>query len=96
MDNYRAYKYDMLIKNCNHFSNDFLGELFNGRYALPYYVNRAAWLGSWFHCIIPTRYVTVAPTGCEEEGAELMQKWNKEEETNTMITQESTRGSFID
>lgn len=31
MDQYRAYKYDMLVFNCNHFSNDFVQKLFNNQ-----------------------------------------------------------------
>ena len=30
MDEYRANKYDMLLKNCNHFTDEFVGRLFGG------------------------------------------------------------------
>ena len=101
MEKYRAYKYDMLILNCNHFSNEFICKLFNEqRVNFPNWINRAAYIGSWFHCIVPTRYITVAPEGREKEGLELAQKW-KEEEISTrrsmsLSTLEDTPRSTID
>ena len=62
-DKYRAYRYDMLLNNCNHFSNEFIGELFNGTLTIPNWVNRAAWWGSWFHCCVPPQLRTVTPEG---------------------------------
>lgn len=79
MDEYRAYRYDMLINNCNHFTNDFLGILTGNRRSLPGWVNRAAWFGSWFHCVVPVRFITVSPEGMEHEGLQLMQKWIDED-----------------
>jgi hypothetical protein len=79
MDEYRAYKYDMLVNNCNHFTNEFLGILTNYRRIIPGWVNRAAWIGSWLHCVVPIRYITVSPEGREEEGLELMRKWATED-----------------
>ena len=58
-DKYRAYKYHMLCRNCNHFSNELLLRLFAGRRGIPGWVNRAAWFGSWFASFVPFRYVTV-------------------------------------
>ena len=107
MDKYRAYKYDMLVNNCNHFSDELIRILFNNRKSIPYYVNRAAWIGSWFHCIVPTKYVTVCPEGREDEGAELMAKWKSEDEMSSArlstknsdsveLTSNSGNNSFID
>ena len=48
MDKYRAYKYNMLNFNCNHFSNEFVNILYKGRVSIPNYINRAAYIGSWF------------------------------------------------
>ena len=50
---YRANEYDILLKNCNHFCDDFLRRLTNGQFSLPAYLNRAARIGSWFHCVVP-------------------------------------------
>ena len=59
MKKYRTNKYDMLKMNCNHFSNEFL-LLLIGR-GLPHYLNRAANVGSYFHCIVPRRFLVVVP-----------------------------------
>jgi hypothetical protein len=80
MDKYRANKYNLLLKNCNHFSDDFIKRLYAGKKRLPGYVNRAANIGSLVHCFVPTKYVTVTPPGCEEEAARLAQQWKMEED----------------
>lgn len=59
MKKYRANKYDVLKFNCNHFSNEFLMHL-TGR-GIPNYLNRLAYLGSFFHCMVPKRYLEVTP-----------------------------------
>ena len=78
-DKYRAYRYDMLTMNCNHFTDEFLSLLTDGTRRLPNWVNRAAWMGSWFHCLVPVRYLIVSPEGQEEEGMKLRQKWLQED-----------------
>jgi len=71
MDTYRANKYDMLLKNCNHFTDEFVRRLFGGKKSIANYINRAAYIGSFLHCLVPTKYITVIPPGCEEEAAAL-------------------------
>ena len=71
MDTYRANKYDMLLKNCNHFTDEFVRRLFGGKKRIDGYVNRAAYIGSFLHCLVPTKYIVVIPPGCEEEAAAL-------------------------
>lgn len=44
--------YNVLSKNCNSFSRALVLELLNGQ-EIPGYVNRLAWLGSWFSCLVP-------------------------------------------
>ena len=66
-DKYRAYKYDMLTMNCNHFSDELIHLLFAGKRRLPSWINRAAYIGSWFHCVVPTKYIIVTPAGREDE-----------------------------
>ena len=63
MKKYRTNKYDMLKLNCNHFSNEFL-VLLIGR-GLPHYLNRAANVGSYLHCLVPRRYLVVVPPGTD-------------------------------
>jgi len=59
-----ADNYDILLNNCNHFTEAFLREITGGQYGLPGFLNRAAYIGSFFHCFVPARYLNVAP---EEE-----------------------------
>ena len=70
MKKYKANGYDMLKQNCNTFTNEFLVALL-GR-GLPGYLNRAAYIGSYFHCIVPKRYLVVTPK--EEVDASTGQK----------------------
>ena len=56
-----ANEYDMLLKNCNHFTNEFLTLITGGDFSLPAYLNRVAYLGSFFHCVVPKKYLTVTP-----------------------------------
>jgi len=56
---YRANQYDMLKRNCNHFTNELLIELV-GR-TLPRHLNRAAYTLSFLHCLVPTRFLVVTP-----------------------------------
>ena len=62
-DKFRAYKYDMLVMNCNHFSDELIHRIFAGKRCLPGWINRAAYIGSWFHCVVPTKYIIVTPAG---------------------------------
>ena len=62
-DKFRAYKYDMLVMNCNHFSDELIRRIFAGKRCLPGWINRAAYIGSWFHCVVPTKYIIVTPAG---------------------------------
>lgn len=50
---YTANTYDILLKNCNHFCEEFLTEITGGRFGLPGYINRAARIGAYFHCLVP-------------------------------------------
>ena len=54
-------EYDILLKNCNHFTNEFLTLITGGDYSLPSHMNRIAYFGSFFHCIVPAKYLTVTP-----------------------------------
>lgn len=65
MKRYRANQYDMLKKNCNHFTNELLIMLL-GR-GLPPYLNRIAYLGSFLHCLVPRKYLTVTPDMSDAE-----------------------------
>lgn len=60
MKKYKANEYDMLMFNCNHFSDEFLSLLLPS-IRLPPHLNRAANIGSKFHCLIPKKYLIVTP-----------------------------------
>lgn len=79
-DKYRAYKYNMLSMNCNHFTDEFLRILTGNQRAIPGWVNRAAWFGSWLQCVVPIRYITVTPDGQEENGLRLRERWLQEDQ----------------
>jgi ADP-heptose:LPS heptosyltransferase len=77
---YRANQYDMLMFNCNHFTNEFL-ILLTGK-QMPRHLNRIAYTGSFLHCIIPKRFLTVTPdmtdVDCVECGIDQDEKnYNK-------------------
>ena len=81
MDKYKACRYDMLLMNCNHFADEFVRRLYSGKKGIPSYINRAAWYGSFFHCLVPLKYLTVIPEGCtEEQAAAYAKKWREEDE----------------
>ena len=61
MKKYKANQYDMLMRNCNHFSDEFL-RLITGQ-GLPSHLNRAAYVGSFLHCLVPRKYLIVTPPG---------------------------------
>ena len=96
MDKYRANQYDMLKQNCNHFSDEFVRRLFAGQRGLPNYINRAAYIGSFLHCLVPTRYLTVTPAGCEEEAAALAEQWKREDEMEAAKQSERRRQNLED
>jgi hypothetical protein len=53
--------YNILTKNCNHFAAALVWSLL--RRPIPSYVNRVAYLGSCFKCLIPPRMLGNAPVG---------------------------------
>ena len=55
-------RYNILSRNCNHFACNFSDELV-GKGKFPAYVNRAAYFGSFFSCLIPKEVLGAAPVG---------------------------------
>tara|TARA_B110000285_G_scaffold221198_1_gene273817 strand:+ start:838 stop:1386 length:549 start_codon:yes stop_codon:yes gene_type:complete len=70
-DEFRANKYDLLLRNCNHFANALIKRVYANKKRLPRWINRAAWCGSWLHCMVPDKYTKVIPPGQEDEAAAL-------------------------
>ncbi|KNB43778.1 hypothetical protein JH06_2293 [Blastocystis sp. subtype 4] len=50
-DIYRGDQYHVVLKNCNHFSNDLCIALLDT--PIPSYINRCATIASWFSCLFP-------------------------------------------
>ncbi|CAM9488195.1 unnamed protein product, partial [Laminaria digitata] len=51
--------YNVLTRNCNSFSSALCEELLGK--PIPGYVNRLAWMGSWFSCLMPPSMLGDAP-----------------------------------
>lgn len=62
---YTADSYDLLSQNCNHFSNDLVKLLLNKD--IPNWVNRLAFMGSFFSCFLPRDMVSDAPVNEQED-----------------------------
>ncbi|CAN0025907.1 unnamed protein product [Sphacelaria rigidula] len=58
-DEFGPDRYNVLTRNCNTFSSA-LCEALLGR-PIPGYVNRLAWMGSWFSCLVPPHLLGEAP-----------------------------------
>ena len=52
-------RYNLLSRNCNNFSDEFCVAVLNKR--IPGWVNRMAYMGSWFSCLIPPQMLGEAP-----------------------------------
>ena len=62
---YTADSYDLLSQNCNHFSNDLVKLLLDKD--IPNWVNRLAFMGSFFSCFLPRDMVSDAPVNEQED-----------------------------
>jgi hypothetical protein len=60
-DDYGPDDYNLIRKNCNHFSNALIWKLMNK--AMPGHVNRLADIGMCFSCLIPRKLLENAPVG---------------------------------
>jgi PPPDE putative peptidase domain len=58
---YQANEYHMLMFNCNHFVDELLQGVSQGRERLPLHLNRAANLGGYLHWMVPLKYMVVTP-----------------------------------
>ncbi|GMI03702.1 hypothetical protein TrVE_jg3585 [Triparma verrucosa] len=65
-DSFGPNSYNVLAKNCNHFSDALCQRLLN--VSVPGYVNRAAYFGSFFSCLVPDEVLGGAPVGDPNNG----------------------------
>lgn len=56
---FKGEDYNLLVKNCNCFSDELLRRI--GKQGIPGYVNRLAYLGSHFQCLLPESMQSNAP-----------------------------------
>lgn len=63
---YLGTAYNLLARNCNHFSNDLCIRL-TGR-CIPGWINRAASIGKFLGCIVPSQALPSPPTSSQKDG----------------------------
>jgi len=56
---FNSSAYNILTKNCNHFADALVQRLLNK--PIPYFVNRLAYVGSIFSCILPPSITGQSP-----------------------------------
>ena len=78
-------EYDLLSKNCNHFTSELCFEL-TGRRA-PGWLNRAAGVGVKFPCVVPKEWIGVP----EAEDEELVDEDGDGEENEGMLSESRRR-----
>lgn len=54
-DEFTGTSYNLLSRNCNHFTEEFVKRLNNK--TIPYWINRAAKLGNMFPCVVPWEWI---------------------------------------
>ena len=87
---YVANQYDILLKNCNHFTDELLTKITGGEYSLPPFLNRVAYLGSFFHCIVPRKFLTVTPLTTRGNAIESMNsEVNRSSSSYSLLGQEN-------
>eukprot|EP00953_Heterococcus_sp_UTEX-ZZ885_P039393 20192-Heterococcus_DN1.PRE.1 len=59
--------YNIITRNCNSFSNAFCMALLNK--PIPAWVNRLAYMGSWFSCLLPQQMLGDAPVNATGNAA---------------------------
>ncbi|CAM9776904.1 unnamed protein product, partial [Choristocarpus tenellus] len=58
-EEFALHRYNVLSRNCNSFSSALCEQLL-GRPG-PGWINRLAWMGSWFSCLVPPQMLGEAP-----------------------------------
>jgi hypothetical protein len=58
--------YNLLTKNCNTFSDEFCLAILSKH--IPAWVNRLAYMGSWFSCLVPPQMLGEAPVNGDSSG----------------------------
>ncbi|KAG1458866.1 hypothetical protein G6F56_006293 [Rhizopus delemar] len=77
-DEYSGPSYNLLTRNCNHFTEVFAYELTHR--SVPFWINRAARLGNMFPCVVPWDWIQ--PPECIEEEEEEEEEVSEPPATN--------------
>ncbi|KAI8331081.1 PPPDE putative peptidase domain-containing protein [Choanephora cucurbitarum] len=83
-DEYVGTSYNLLTRNCNHFTEDFVERLTHR--SMPSWINRAARLGAMFPCMVPWEWIQ--PPEFEEEAT-------RETELDHSISRRSSTVSLL-
>lgn len=82
-DEFAGPTYNLLSRNCNHFTEEFVKQLNNK--TVPTWINRAAKLGNMFPCVVPWEWIQPPELAEEEE----------EQAENITADEQSRRSSTI-
>jgi hypothetical protein len=77
-DEFTGPSYNLLTRNCNHFTEEFVLRLNNK--AIPTWINRAAKLGNMFPCVVPWDWIQ--PPEFEEEADEQLHEQDEQARSN--------------
>ncbi|KAG2202795.1 hypothetical protein INT47_004819 [Mucor saturninus] len=85
-DEFTGTSYNLLSRNCNHFTEEFVKRLNNK--TIPYWINRAAKLGNMFPCVVPWEWIQ------PPELAQEAEEEDEEDEEDDSVTS-SGRSSTV-
>lgn len=80
-DEFTGPSYNLLSRNCNHFTEEFVARLNNK--TIPLWINKAAKLGNMFPCVVPWEWI---------QPPELSQDHDDDEEEEEEVDGDSTMG----
>ncbi|KAG2231560.1 PPPDE putative peptidase domain-containing protein [Thamnidium elegans] len=86
-DEFMGPSYNLLSRNCNHFTEEFVERLNNK--TVPFWINRAAKLGNMFPCVVPWEWIQPPELSQDDDDDE------EEEDNNSMRGQHTRRSSTI-
>jgi hypothetical protein len=78
-EEYLGPSYNLITRNCNHFSEEFVKRLVNK--SIPSWINRAARLGDMFPCMVPWDWI---------QPPELAEELDQESRRNSNVSLLST------
>ncbi|CAO3646573.1 unnamed protein product [Mucor hiemalis] len=90
-DEFTGPSYNLLTRNCNHFTEEFVKYLNNK--STPTWINRAAKLGNMFPCVVPWEWIQ--PPELAEEEENQAEEVAEEEDGTSNRHQQSRRSSTI-